>query len=94
MMKNPVHPGRIIRQECLQPLDLTVTAAAKALKVSRQALNNVINGKASLTADMAVRLEQAFGSTAQTWLQMQVNYDLAQARQTNIKLDRYEPSHP
>jgi len=93
MMKNPVHPGRIIRQECLEPLDLSVSSAAKALKVSRQALNNVINGKASLTAEMAVRLEQAFGSTAQTWLQMQANYDLAQARQRKIKVERYEPAH-
>lgn len=94
MMKKPIHPGRVIRQECLEPLGLSVTAAAKALRVSRQALNNVVNGKASLTADMAVRLEQAFGSTAQTWLQMQANYDLSQARQANIRLERYEPAHP
>jgi antitoxin HigA-1 len=93
MMKNPLHPGRIIRQKCLEPLGLSVTAAAKALKVSRQALNNVVNCKASLTADLAIRLEQAFGSTAQTWLQMQANYDLAQARQRKIRVQRYEPAH-
>jgi addiction module HigA family antidote len=67
-----------------------VTAAAKALKVSRQALNNVIHGKSSLTADMAVRLEKAFGGSAQMWLQMQSNYDLARARERNVKIDRLE----
>jgi addiction module HigA family antidote len=93
MMKNPIHPGRIIRQECIEPLGLSVTAAAAALKVSRQALNNVINEKAALTADMAVRLEKAFGSSAQAWLQMQSNYDLARARERNIKVDRLELTH-
>jgi len=93
MLKNPVHPGRIVRQECIEPLGLSVTAAAKALKVSRQALNNVIYGKSSLTADMAVRLEKAFGGSAQTWLQMQSNYDLARARERNVKIDRLELAH-
>jgi addiction module HigA family antidote len=93
MMKNPVHPGRIIRQECIEPLGLSVTGAAMALKVSRQALNNLLNGKASLSADMAVRLEKAFGGSAQTWLQMQLNHDLAQARGRNIQIERLEPSH-
>jgi addiction module HigA family antidote len=90
MLKNPVHPGRVVRQECIEPLGLSVTAAAKALKVSRQALNNVIHGKSSLTADMAVRLEKAFGGPAQMWLQMQSNYDLARARERNVKIDRFE----
>ncbi len=90
MLKNPVHPGRIIRQECIEPLGLSVTAAAKALKVSRQALNNVVHGKSSLTADMAVRLEKAFGGSARMWLQMQANYDLARAWERNVKIDRLE----
>ena len=88
MMKNPVHPGQIIRHDCLEPLGLTVKAAAEALGVSRQALNNVVNGKAAVSAEMAVRLEKAFGSTAQTWLRMQVNYDLAHVSQRDIKVAR------
>jgi len=67
-MKNPVHPGRIVRHDCLVPLGLTVTAAAKVLGVSRQALNNLVNGKAGVTPEMAIRLEKAFGGTADTWL--------------------------
>ncbi len=90
MLKNPVHPGRVIRHECIEPLGLNVTAAAKALKVSRQALNNLIHGKSSLSADMAVRLEKAFGGSAKMWLQMQCNYDLARARERNVKIERLE----
>ena len=91
-MKNPVHPGDIIRSGCLDPLELSVTAAAKILRVSRQALNNVVNGKAAVSPDMAIRLSKAFGSTPETWLQMQLAYDLAQARkhEGNIRVDRYE----
>ena len=91
-MKNPVHPGDIIRSSCLEPLELSVTAAAKILHVSRQALNNVVNGKAAVSPDMAIRLSKAFGSTPETWLQMQLAYDLAQARkhEGNIRVDRYE----
>lgn len=76
-MKNPVHPGRIVRELCLEPLGLTVTAAAAGLGVSRQALNNLLNEKADMSAEMAVRLEMGFGSTAATWLSMQQAYDLA-----------------
>jgi antitoxin HigA-1 len=61
-MKNPVHPGRIVRHDCLEPLGLTVSAAAKALGVSRQALNNVVNGKSGISPDMVIRLLKAFGS--------------------------------
>ena len=91
-MKNPVHPGDIIRSSCLEPLELSVTAAAKVLHVSRQALNNVVNGKAAVSPDMAIRLSKAFGSTPETWLQMQLAYDLAQARkhEGKIRVDRYE----
>jgi addiction module HigA family antidote len=91
-MKNPVHPGQIVRHSCLDPLGLTVKDAAVVLGVSRQALNNVVNGKAALSAEMAIRLEKAFGGTAQTWLQMQVNHDLAAARQSTIKVQRYHPA--
>ena len=90
-MKNPVHPGRIIRQECLEPLNLSVKDAAAVLQVSRQALNNVLNGKAALSAEMALRVEQAFGGVAATWLRIQANYDLAQAQKKDIHIERYQP---
>lgn len=93
-MKNPVHPGNIIRHDCLVPLGLTVTAAAKVLRVSRQALNNLLNGKAGVSPEMAIRLEKAFGGTADTWLRMQMNYDLARAMkaENKIKVTRYKPA--
>ena len=79
-MKNPPHPGLTVRHDCLEPLGLTVTAAAKVLGVTRQALNNLLNGKSGISPEMAVRLAKAFGSTAETWLGIQVDYDLAQVR--------------
>jgi antitoxin HigA-1 len=85
-MKNPPHPGRIVRDECLQPLGLTVTAAAKILGVSRQALNNLVNERAGISPEMAIRLAKAFGSTAQTWMRMQLNYDLARALRSRRKI--------
>ena len=87
-MKNPPHPGRSIKDACLEPLGLSVTAGAKLLGVSRQALNNVVNGKAAISPEMAVRLSKAFGSTPETWLQMQLNYDLAQVQQKEIRVKR------
>src|SRR5271169_2003760 len=89
-MKNPVHPGRVVRHDCLEPLGLTVTAGAKALGVTRQALNNVVNGKSGISPEMAIRLSKAFGSTAETWLRMQLAYDLAAARRNerHIKVRR------
>ena len=91
-IRNPVHPGRIVKHDCLEPLGLTVTDAAQVLGVTRQALNNVVNGKAGISPEMAIRLEKAFGSTADTWLRMQANYDLAQARkhEARIKVHRYD----
>jgi addiction module HigA family antidote len=91
-MKNPPHPGRIVREECLQALGLSVTAGAKALGVSRQALNNLVNERAGISPEMAIRLAKAFGSTAQTWLRMQSNYDLAQAlkSESKIRVRRYQ----
>jgi|SRR5688572_27762807 len=90
-MKNPVHPGELVRHACLEPLGLTVTAGAKVLGVTRQALNNVVNCKAAISPEMAVRLEKAFGSTAETWLRMQMAYDLAEAkrRASSIRIQRY-----
>ncbi len=85
-MKNPVHPGRVVRLDCLEPLGLSVTAGAKVLGVSRQALNNVVNGKSGVSPEMAIRLSKAFGSTPETWLQMQLAYDLAAARRTENKI--------
>ena len=85
-MKNPAHPGRVVRNACLEPLDLSVVEGAKILGVTRQALNNVINGKSGISPEMAIRLSKAFGSTAETWLRMQLAYDLAQARKDEAKI--------
>jgi addiction module HigA family antidote len=85
-MKNPVHPGRIVRHDCLEPLGLSVTEGAKVLGVTRQALNNVVNAKAAISPEMAIRLAKAFGSTAETWLRMQLAYDLAAARKDESKI--------
>jgi addiction module HigA family antidote len=89
-MKNPAHPGRVVRNACLEPLGLSVTEGANILGVTRQALNNVINGKSGISPEMAIRLSKAFGSTPETWLRMQLAYDLAQARknESRIKVKR------
>lgn len=89
-MKNPPHPGRSIRTACLEPLGLSVTAGAKVLGVTRQALNNVVNAKSGISPEMAIRLSKAFGSTPETWLRMQLAYDLAAARkdESRIKVRR------
>ena len=88
-MKNPPHPGRIVRQDCIEPLGLTITAAAKALGVTRQALNNLVNGKAGVSPEMAVRIWKAFGSSPEMWLRLQANFDLAQVAQDQIDVRRY-----
>jgi addiction module HigA family antidote len=89
-MKNPAHPGRIVRHDCLEPLSLTVPEGAKVLGVTRQTLNNVIHGKSGISPVIAIRLSKAFGSTPETWLRMQLAYDLAQARkaESRIKIRR------
>lgn len=79
-MLNPPHPGLSVRQDCLDPLGLTVTDAARILGVTRQALNNLVNARAGISPEMAVRLDKAFGGGAETWLRMQLAYDLAQVR--------------
>jgi antitoxin HigA-1 len=93
IMKSPPHPGFLVRHACLDALALSVSDAAVILGVSRQALSNVVNGRANISADMAIRLEKAFGSTADTWLRMQMAYDLAQARSRakTMKVRRYRP---
>ena len=79
-MKNPPHPGKVVRVSCLEPLGLTVTEGAKALGVSRQALSNLVNARTRISGDMAVRLAKAFGSTTETWIRLQAAHDIAQAR--------------
>jgi len=81
VMKNPPHPGRHVRVTCLEPLGLTVTAAARALGISRQALNNLVNERAGISPEMAVRLEKMGWGTAEGWLRLQMNHDLRQVRQ-------------
>src|ERR1017187_75788 len=85
-MKNPPHPGRSIRTACLEPLGLSISEGAKILGVGRQALNNVIAGKSGIGPEMAIRLTKAFGSTPETWLLMQLAYDLAAARKDESKI--------
>lgn len=79
-MKNPPHPGRIVKQDCLPELDWTVGEAASALGVSRQTLDKIINERGGVTPEMAIRFEKIFGSSAESWLRMQLAYDLAEAR--------------
>src|SRR3984893_123779 len=84
-IKNPNHPGDIIR-DCLDELAVKVTDGGRALGVTRAALSRIINRKAGVSAEMAVRLEKAIGSTAGFWLRLQVNYDLAQIRARSGKV--------
>lgn len=79
-MHDPPHPRGIVRRQCLEPLGLSVTKAAAGLGVTRQALSDLLNGKAGISVDMAIRLSKAFGSSAEIWLGLQTAYDLAQAR--------------
>lgn len=91
-MKKPVHPGLLVK-ECIDELGISVAEAAKALGISRQHLHSVIAGRSNVSPEMAVRFEMAFGSTADTWLRMQMNYDLARVRvyQQDISVDRLSP---
>ncbi len=90
-MKQPSHPGRFIRMEVIEPLDLTVTDAAEALGVTRPALSALLNGRAGLSPDMALRIEKAFGVNMDTLLRMQTTFDAAEVRgrESKIKVKRY-----
>jgi addiction module HigA family antidote len=85
-MKNPPHPGSSLRDAYLEPLGLSVTQAAKAIGVTRAALSRILGGKAGISVEMALRLAKAFGGMAETWLKLQLAYDLAQARRSIGKL--------
>jgi antitoxin HigA-1 len=85
-MFNPAHPGEIIREDCLKPLGLTVTAAADALGVTRKALSDLVNGHSGVSPEMAIRLEKVGWSTADHWLRMQLQRDLWEARRRADKI--------
>jgi addiction module HigA family antidote len=95
-MFNPPHPGEIIREDCLNPLGLSVTDAAKGLGVTRKALSDLLNGHSGVSPEMAIRLEKAGWTTADHWLRMQMQYDLWQAKQrtTSLKVTRFSPEAP
>ena len=78
-MKNPPHPGRLVKHECPEPLGLSITKAAEILCVTRLTLSNLVNGKNGVSPEMAIRLSKAFGSSPEVWLGMQMDFDLAQA---------------
>ena len=90
MMKNPPHPGLSVRCDCLEPLGLSVTEAARKLGVSRKQLSELVNARSGISPEMAIRLDKAFGGGADTWLRMQAAYDLAQAmkKADRIKIER------
>lgn len=89
-MKNPPHPGLSVRHDCLEPLGLSVTEAAKKLGVSRKQLSDVVNGHSGISPEMAIRLDKAFGGGADTWYRLQAAYDLTQSMKQadRIKVDR------
>ena len=93
-MHNPPHPGGIVKRQCLEPLGLSVTRAAKGLGITRQALSELINERTGVSVEMAIRLSKAFGSTPETWLGMQVAYDLwqAQDRARDISVEHFAPA--
>ena len=80
-MNNPPHPGETVRKDCIEPLDLTVTEAAEGLGVSRKHLSALVNGRAGISPNMAIRLSKAFGGSPESWLRQQMQYDLRQAEE-------------
>lgn len=89
-MKLPPHPGLSVRHDCIEPLGLTITEAAERLGVSRKQLSDIVNCHAGISPEMAIRLDKAFGGGAETWLRLQVAYDLAQVRnrESEIEVER------
>lgn len=90
LMQDPPHPGSVIRRQCLDPLGLTVTDAAKGLGVSRNTLSMLLNGRLGISPEMAIRLSRGFGGTPESWLQQQMQYDLRHARRRKIRVRRFE----
>ncbi len=90
-MYNPPHPGEVIRELCIEPLGLSVTAAAKGLGVSRKALSELLNGRTGISTEMAIRLSKAFGGSPESWLQQQMQYDLwkTRGRARKIKVAKF-----
>ena len=93
-MKKPPHPGHSVRHDCLEPLGLSVTEAAKRLGVSRKQLSDIVNCHAGISPEMAIRLDKAFGADADMWLRLRAAYDLAQALKhaDEIKVERLSPA--
>jgi antitoxin HigA-1 len=93
-MKNPPHPGLSVRHDCLEPLALSVTEAARKLGVNRKQLSDIVNGRSGILPEMAIRLDKAFGGGASTWVRLQAAYDLAQAMRhaDRIKVERLTPA--
>ena len=93
-MFDPPHPGEHVRANCLEPLGLSITAAAKALGVARKTLPELVNGRSGISPEMAIRLEKAFGSSARHWMQLQLNYDLwrAEQRAGDLDVERLQPA--
>lgn len=89
-MKNPPHPGGVVLRQCIEPLGLTITKAAAALGVTRTTLSELVHGKRGISPEMAVRLSQVFGGSAESWATQQAQYALAQVRRDKIKLKRLE----
>ena len=87
VMHNPPHPGEVLKELCLEPLGLSVTDTAKALGVSRKTLSSILNGRAGISPEMAVRLSIAFETTAESWMNQQAQYDLWQAEQHRNELN-------
>jgi antitoxin HigA-1 len=92
-MLNPPHPGLSVKHDCLEPLGLSVTNGAEILGVTKQTLNDLVNDRRGISPEMALRLDMAFGSGADTWIRLQAAYDLAQARckSDQLKVNRYAP---
>lgn len=91
-MKNPPHPGKVVLEECIEPLGLSITEAARGLGVTRTSLSRLIHGHNGISSEMAVRLSKAFGGSIESWLRQQMNYDLAQIQKktSRIKVRRFE----
>ncbi len=89
-MHNPPHPGEVLKELCLDPLGITVTEAAQALGVSRKTLSSILNGRAGISPEMAIRLAKAFDTTAESWLNQQMQFDLSRAKKAigNVKVKR------